>query len=458
MGWFDWLAGNKPVTNWFDDDWGVFRQPTKPYPFQSEGVQKIIGMGGNVLLCDDMGLGKTIQALLAWHEMSRVDGRGMIVVCPVTIKNNWAREARMHIGRRAEILEGTHDPIPALRKPRSITILNYEIMDAWYDYIMAMKPGIIVFDEGHKLCNRATARYKSACRLCERIPRRMILTGTPLVNSGEDLFGLLHIIDPQKYDRYRKVVKYYQHLRHYMIRRKKADVLGQLPKLTSSIVPLDLTDRAEYDRAERDFLSWLTGYDAKKATAAARAEGFVKVGYLKRLTAKLKLPNVIAWLDDFLAGTDQKIIVFAIHKEIIGRLTDRYFRQCVVLDGSTSPKKRVINIDAFTMAPGIRMMIANIDVAGVGWNGTAATAAAFVELPWVPYKLTQGAARINRIGQKSAATVYYLLGSRTIEERNCEILQEKQMLTDSIVDAGRQEGFTSSIYEEFLASMQGKKE
>ena len=80
---------------------------TKLYKYQKQGVKALEAFDGRVLLADEMGLGKTIQAL--WYY-KRNKTSPVVIICPASLKYNWAREAAVHIGQRAEILEGTKPP------------------------------------------------------------------------------------------------------------------------------------------------------------------------------------------------------------------------------------------------------------------------------------------------------------------------------------------------------------
>lgn len=159
-----------------------------------------------------------------------------------------------------------------------------------------------------------------------------------------------------------------------------------------------------------------------------------RIAGLKRLAAKLKLPSVLNWIDSFLEESDGKIIVFAIHKSIIAQLKAKYDNLSVVVDGSVTGRKRQKAFDKFTKSKRIRVLVGNIQAAGVGWNGTAASTVLFAELDWVPGNHSQCEDRIARIGQKEPASVYYLVGVGTIEMELCKIIQQKQEVLDQTLD------------------------
>jgi SWI/SNF-related matrix-associated actin-dependent regulator 1 of chromatin subfamily A len=159
------------------------------------------------------------------------------------------------------------------------------------------------------------------------------------------------------------------------------------------------------------------------------------MGYLKRLAAELKTKAVTDWIDTFLEETEEKLVVFAIHKSIINVLKERY-PNSVVVTGSVTGKKRQRAVDKFQRHKGTRLFIGNLQAAGVGLTLTASSTVVFAELGWTPGEHTQGEDRVHRIGQKYPSTCYYLIGVDTIEEKLSRIIQEKQTILSSTLDGG----------------------
>lgn len=222
-----------------------------------------------------------------------------------------------------------------------------------------------------------------------------------------------------------------------MIRRRKKDVLQDLPTKSRHVVTLDVPDRQEYDAAERDFIGWLMKHSAMAARKANKAEALVKMGYLKRLAARCKLPSVLDWIDEFLAESDEKLILFGIHKTIIRTIHERYQRQAVFVDGSVIGKDRQHAVNQFNDNTRTRLFIGNIQAAGVGWNCTSSSVVAFAELGWKPGEHTQGEDRVHGIkrGQEGIRSrAYYLIGRNTVESDLCRLLQEKQRVLDGTLD------------------------
>lgn len=444
---------------------------TQAYGYQEQGIDRIARSHGRHILADEVGLGKTFQALGYYVNHLYPDGP-VVVVCPANIKWNWQREASKHFNLRAEVLEGSKAPRSTGYLPRkTIYILNYDILHGWVKWLRALDPVMIIGDEGQRIRNPGAKRTRAFRRLSRGIPHVVFLTGTPITNLPVDIWTMLNILKPRDYpsiidfgvrysnaDRqfgqwvfkganeerlpelHDKVVRGViydgeteKHITPIMTRRRKCDVLKDLPKKTRIIVPVDIEDRKQYTHALCNFIDWMRKYNPKNASAAERAQRLVQVSYLKRLAAKLKMKSIIEWIEDFHYDSDGKLIVFGIHKAILQPLHER-FPKSVLVDGSVTGIKRQHAVDQFTNDPKTRDFYGNMIAAGVGWNGVAASTSLTVELPWEPATVNQCEGRLDRIGQKSAISCYYLVAKGTIEEQLCEIVQRKQVIADTIVD------------------------
>lgn len=454
---------------------------TKLHPYQKEGVQLIEDFDGRCLLADEMGLGKTLQSLkwCYWHP----EARPIIVICRATVKYNWSIECKKHFGWQATILEG--------EKPRvlrnmlvadKIYIINYDILQYWVKYLCDLDPEVIILDEMQALGNLKTKRTKATRELCRKAFHVIGLSGTPF-NHVAQLFPFLNICRPDVFDSWGeyawrhcqpekkfgkwqfKGAKNLKTLRKkllatVMIRRLKKDVLPQIPPKTRIIYPLKIDNRKEYEQAEKDFKGWLRQYfrgDKKKLNKSLRAERLVRFGYLKRLAAKGKIKSIYDWVDGYFDENEgEKLILFGIHKFMIGALKERYRDISVVIDGSVTGKARQTAIDIFTHKERCKLMIGNSLAAGFGWNGTVANQVGFPELPWVPAEVNQCIDRIHRIGQGRPCFANFLIAHNTIESKLCDILQRRQNVFDEVMDGG--EGEDLSLFDELEeALMRGDK-
>jgi SWI/SNF-related matrix-associated actin-dependent regulator 1 of chromatin subfamily A len=252
----------------------------------------------------------------------------------------------------------------------------------------------------------------------------------------------------------------HRRLKTFVIRRMKKDVLRDLPAKQRTVLPVDIKNRKEYDEAEENFLSWLLEKKGKAAfKRALRAEAVVKMGNLKQLAAQGKLPHVIEWIEDFLRSSTEKLLVFAIHKKMLGGLK-KAFPKALLIDGSVSNNKRKGQttsdrqrlIDLFQQGKRHRLLFCQLRAMGVGTTLTAASSVLKTELGWTPGEHEQGEDRVHRIGQKKQVHIYYMVGRKTIEERVLAVLQKKGEVTRRILDGKK--GAVMRLLDMFLKEVQ----
>ena len=437
------------------------------YPFQKTGVAFIEAKEGRVLIGDEMGLGKTMQAL-AWLQL-HPELRPVIIVVPASLKLNWAKEAHTWMNRpRIQILSGTS----ADKKLKGeIIIINYDILHPWMNVLLAYGPMVLVTDECHYYKSSKAKRTKAVMALGRHIPYVLALSGTPIVNRPIEVYNAVKLIDPTILPtRFEYAMKYcgaknngfgwdfsgatnteelHEKLSNtIMIRRKKADVLPDLPDKMRSFIPMELDNEKEYQFAEKNFIAFVRDRKGKEAAErASNAQALVEIGGLKQLAVQGKMKQTIEWITDFLES-DQKLVVFAVHKFVINALMEAFGIIAVKVDGSVTGINRDRAVVEFQTNPAIRLFVGNVKAAGVGITLTASSNVAFLELPWTPGEVVQAEDRVHRIGQSNNVCIHYLLASGTIEEKIAELIDRKRKVLDSVLDG--EETDTKSLLSELI--------
>lgn len=444
---------------------------TKPFPYQEEDVRKIEEFNLRALVAGEPGVGKTLESLLTCQDHPNL--KPIVVVCPKSLKWNWAKEAKMHIGMKSTILESSPPSNKKVKFKHDLIILNYDILGKWLGILQSIKPKIVIGDEIHFIKSRGRVkRVRYFKQLCKDVPHILALSGTPMVNRPAELWNILNLLYPNEFDSWREFGDAYcdpqwtrwglqyigasnleelhnRMLKCCLVRRLKSDVLKNLPPKSRYIVPLPIENPKEYRDAERDFIEWLKKQDPKKASRAKRAEKLVKIGYLKRLAAQLKLKSVFEWIDNYLEESEGKLILFCIHKKILGDIYKKYSKLAVFIDGSRNDEQRKDAVETFQKSKHCRIFIGNIQAAGTGLTLTASSTVVFIELDWTPGGMIQCEDRAHRIGQQNKVQIYYLIAHNTIEERLCEILQRKQKNLDTTLDGKKEEDIsTLNVYDE----------
>jgi hypothetical protein len=383
---------------------------TKLYPFQEWGLRRLERFGGSGLVGFDMGLGKSLVALA--HLASSPERWPAVVVCPASVKWTWDREAKAHLGVRAEVLEGTKPARHGFRGRPKLVVINYDILWPWMDWLLDMSPQAVVYDEAHYLSGRTSKRTKAAQHLARHVSCVLALSGTALVNRPAELYPVLQMLRPKQFPSWRSFAFRYCGAKRTpwgwdtrgasrlpelhnrlkatcLVRKRKLEVLKDLPPKQRTVVPVDLDNYTEYKKAANDFIGWLRNKDPGKARKAERAQAISKISHLRLLCGRLKLPSVVGWVRDFLKSDGGKLIVFAVHREVVAALHKAFRGQAVFVDGSVVGHKRQQAIDQFLNLERVRLFVGNVQAAGVGWSARGVSTVAFAEYPWQPGAVTQ---------------------------------------------------------------------
>ncbi len=444
---------------------------TLPYKFQLADVRRVEKMRGKSLIAWDPGCGKTFLSLYFLHR--NPDALPAVVVCPAPLKLQWQRESAHHFGVRAEVLQGVN-PVPfGMAGAPQVLIVNYEILHpcsrdgkligpGWLEALKKLAPRTVVIDECAALKDSSAKQTRAVKSLCQGVPNILALSATPIEIRPMELYPVLNLLRPKQFSNKpafghaycgakknyfsggwdfngaSNLDKLHKELQTVMIRRRKADVIKDLPRKIRTVVPLELSDRKQYDLAATDFFKWLSSAAPGKLKGAVKAAGLARASHLKRLAADLKLPAAGAWIDTWLKGSGGKILLFAVHKKIVAWLHERYKGRCVVVDGSVTGRKRQNAVDLFQKDPRYDVFIGNIEAAGKGLNLTAAVATAFLEYPWAPSDLLQAEDRCYaRLSDVHGSQSFYLVAQNTIEERIIKLLQSRSSTMAAVLDGGK---------------------
>ena len=442
-------------------------------PFQEQVVQEIDRYKGRCLLALGMGLGKTYVSLewLCRHPGSLP----AVVVCPASVKWHWQSEAINRVGMSAEVLEGRRPPAGRRMTTRHrLIVINYDIISSYLQWLKGLGIRTVIVDECQYIANR-TKRTTAVRSLCRGVPHVLALSGTPLVNRPIELFNTLQILKPKhftsrwsfaqefcsprrtpwgwKFDGAANLPTLRKRLLGYcMIRRRKADVLPELPPKVREVIPVSIEDRERYEHARDDFIGWLRKEAPGKVRGAERAHALVKMGYLKRLAARLKVKSVLEWIRTFYQGSDEKLVVFAVHRRMVELIREGAGVESVEVTGRVTGRRRRDAVAQFQRNRRTRLLVGNIRAAGVGITLTAASTVAFAELDWTPGAHTQAEDRIHRIGTRGTAFITYLVARGTIEEDLCELIQRKQRVLSAVLDGGGA-GETLSVFDLLMDRM-----
>ncbi|MFW6008117.1 MAG: DEAD/DEAH box helicase [archaeon] len=456
-----------------------FKNKGKLRPFQEAGVEYIDKKNGRALLADDMGLGKTIQAIgyLQLHP----ELRPAVIIPPAILKINWRDEIEKWLSKnnKVEVLEGVKKQ--KLSKA-DIYICNYTILKDRVEQLLEIKPQVIILDEAHKIKNKKTKQSKSVKKLASALvgeKKIIAITGTPILNRVEELYNLLSLVRPDLYpDNYKGFRQFAyaycgaemksfgldskgssnldllnEKLRNtLMVRRKKDEVLKELPPKTRIVQKVSIKNRKEYAFAEKDFINYLKTIDIEKAKKAQRAETLTKINYLKQLASEGKRKDIYSWIDNFLESSNEKLIIFAHYQDTIKAIHEKYKENSVMVYGGNK-NSRQESIDSFKENKNTRIFIGNLKAAGVGLTLTESSTVLTIEMGWTPGDHEQAEDRAHRISQIKKVFCYYLLAEKTIEEDIYSLVDQKRNVINKAVGDGVVKDFEDFNEEDLLTEI-----
>lgn len=433
------------------------------YPYQAVGAL-FLAFTQRALLADDMGLGKTAQAMAAARLLREEHGiERALVVTPASVKFQWGKEIERFTGDSVVVIGGTK----AKREKQYtqdafFTVINYELVLRDLAHIHALNPDLIILDEAQRIKNW---RAKTSMAIKE-LPSKFafVLTGTPLENRLEELYSIVEFLDdkllgpPWQFmaqhvikDDFGGIIGYKdlggvrRAIAPILLRRRKADVLTDLPERIDNDFWLDLeTEQArlyrplekrladlirmpEWGPAENALaLSLLTSL-RECATAAQLVNPEI------RSSSKLReLPNLV----DEIVAEGHKILIFSQWERMTRLAQDALAHLgigAVRLHGGLGMRARHDIVERFNNDPATMLFIST-DAGGLGLNLQAASYVINLDLPWNPARVEQRIGRAHRIGQKNPVNVINMIAIDSIEQRVLEVLYRKQELFEEILD------------------------
>lgn len=396
-------------------------------PHQEEGVRHLLSMNSS-LLADDMGLGKTRTATVASH----LAGKRICIVCPASLKENWKHEILMvRPDDRIHVVNSGSSIIPETAR---WVICNYETLGP----AMSVRNSfdVVVVDEAHYLKEIASERTMNVMLLSRDIPRRYLLTATPILNRAEEIWSLMALgghplgrIPWEEFvDTYTKSTEAREELsdriNEWMLRRLKDKTLslpGRYeinPELVLSPEFKDLYDSISDDPTK------------------ARLGKFTP---LRQLIEQAKIDFTVETLVSM--SEDSKAIVFCEYLPNVDALVRRCEEEglgTVRLTGKESLRIRNEAKEAFQNDPDVRVFVTTIRAGGVGLTLTAANIVLLMSRPWTPALKEQAECRADRLGQTRRVCVINPIMKNTIDEDIVEMLKVKgEVIEDVLADRFR---------------------
>lgn len=458
--------------------------------YQAEGVfwlERLRLMHLNGILADDMGLGKTLQAIVAITQCHEQKKGLSLVVCPTSLVYNWKEEfSKFNPSLQVLVVDGTpmqRKKLLNAAKEYDVVITSYSLLQKDIDVYKEFDCTYAILDEAQHIKNRGTRNAKSVKQL--QAAHRLILTGTPIENSLEELWSLFDFLMPGLLSNYERFVEKYlrnpsqpggknlETLRRkvtpFILRRMKKDVLEDLPPVSEIIYHCHLSETQRelyksYVDSAREELSLLVkkeGFDRVQIHVLATLTRLKQICCHPAIFAKekpevgdsAKYDMLLELLQSLIEGK-HKTVVFSQYTRMLHILRDELEQMGIrfaYLDGSS--KNRLDIVKQFNEDESIPVFLVSLKAGGAGLNLVGANTVIHYDMWWNPAVENQATDRVHRIGQKQSVSAYKLITLGTVEEKIVELQNRKKGLVKKVVNSD-EEVISKLTWEEVLALLQ----
>ncbi|MDP4088890.1 MAG: DEAD/DEAH box helicase [Bacillota bacterium] len=457
---------------------GIFKGTLREY--QKTGYKWFktldhLGFGG--ILGDEMGLGKTIQTIAF---IASKKGEKTLIVAPTSLVFNWTTEFDKFAPdirtaavngfkeEREEILQNFED--------YDVLITTYNLLRRDLEYYSEVEFDYCILDEAQNIKNPNSQNSQSAKAI--RARRKFALSGTPIENSLMELWSIFDFIMPgYLYDEKRFSVRYDKRLREepvvieelnrlirpFILRRKKKDVIKELPDKIEKTLMVDLGEEQkkvykayanhameliqkkvkeeEFKNSKIEILSYLTKLRLLCLDPSVAMDGYDG--------SSSKLEALIEILKDSIEE-GHRILVFSQFTSVLKNIIKRVGAEGIsfsYLDGSISSDKRMKMVKEFNDGENSVFLI-SLKAGGTGLNLTSADVVIHFDPWWNPAVEEQAADRAHRIGQKNVVEVIKIIAKGTIEEKILALQKDKKRLITELIGDGLHDWEGSGILSE----------
>ncbi len=438
-------------------------RPYQEYGYKWLEVLKTAGFGG--ILADDMGLGKTLQVIALLLAEKEVDGASSsLVVCPASLVYNWMDEIEKFAPElKAAVVVGSkkqRKDVLGKQGEYDILITSYDLLKRDIDLYEDIIFNYQFIDEAQYIKNHSSAAAKTVKLI--RAQHKFALTGTPIENRLSELWSIFDYIMPgflYSYERYRKQIelpisKYKDEraietlkkmIAPFVLRRRKENVLKDLPEKTEEIrrTALEgkqrklydarimnlrkmLEDGNEYERSKIQVLAELTKIRQICCDPNLIVEGYD--GDSAKMEACIDLLTSAAESGHKMLLFSQFTSMLALIEEELKKEGIRFYK----ITGETSKEERMKQVKMFNQDE-TPVFLISLKAGGTGLNLTGADMVIHYDPWWNLAAQNQATDRAHRIGQTKNVTVYRLIAKDTIEEKILKIQETKKELADAVL-------------------------
>jgi SNF2 family DNA or RNA helicase len=419
----------------------IARSLDLPFPlrdYQWEGVNFLIS-NTQCLLADDMGLGKTVQVAVALEILYRQGAIfRVLIVVPSSLKLNWESELKKWAPSLSvqRMTGGGRNRWAYFHLPYNVMIASYEDVRIQYSSSnIRKKYDLVVIDEAQRIKNANS----STSAMCKRIKKTnaWALSGTPIENRREDLISIFQFLRFDILNENMSKEEIHTTMSDMFLRREKAEVLKELPKIVEQVIPLEFG------------IMQSNAYQNVLQQQANSIRGNMPTANLFAIIQKLK--NVCNY--DETTGTSikwdalklsiykvrenkNKILIFSQYVKTLEWLKTKIESMDVrtfLYTGGNSESEKDIILNEFKNITGPTVLLMSLKAGGVGLNIQEADTVVMYDRWWNPAAENQAINRAHRFGREKPLNVIKYIVANTIEEHIDNILTEKEKLFEEYI-------------------------
>ena len=446
--------------------------------YQKKGIQWLqmlhhYGFGG--ILADDMGLGKTLQAIAFLSSQLQENSR-VLILAPSGLIYNWADEFQKFAPNLDVVVVHGLKPYreTILAEKHQIYVTSYATFRQDSEIYQDLSFDFLFLDEAQVMKNAQTKIAKTLRKFV--VPSVFALSGTPIENNIGELWSIFQIVLPGLLPAKKAFMKLpaervAQFIKPFVMRRKKEEVLTELPDLIEVVYKNELEDQQK-----AIYLAQLQQMQERieHVTAAEFQRNRVEI-----LTGLMRLRQICdtpaLFMEDYkgdsgkldslrdllsqIAEGNHRVLIFSQFRGMLDRIEEELPQLGLTsfkITGSTPSQDRQEMTKAFNQGERDVFLI-SLKAGGVGLNLTGADTVILVDLWWNPAVESQAIGRAHRMGQDQAVEVYRLVTRGTIEEKIQELQEEKKNLVSEVLGGTESRGsLTLTEIQEILGISEAK--
>lgn len=459
--------------------------------YQKDGVKwlyTICKCGFGAILADEMGLGKSLQTITFIKKLLEEDKESkFLIVCPTSLVYNWENEFlkfapelnfQVFSNQRTERREKLEN------FKGNIFITSYGLLREDREIYQKETFRVFVIDEAQNIKNPKTGLSKAVKSITSET--KIALTGTPIENSIVELWSIFDFIMPGflsnlvKFQQKYKIKEFDEstnqllsnlkkQIKPFILRRKKKDVVKDLPEKIENNIYIDLNEEqkkyyaaeVKYVNDEMEKLIQSGGFTKNKMMILSLLTKLRQLCIDPKIVIEnyqggsAKIENLILQIKEIVEN-NHKILLFTSFKtalEIVKEELEKENISSYTIAGDVPAKKRQMLVDAFNKDD-TNVFLIMLKSGGTGLNLTSADVVIHLDLWWNPQAENQATDRTHRIGQTKTVEVIKLICKGTIEEKILALQEKKKILSNKMIEEDMDDnGYLKNLSEEDIRNL-----